>query len=65
MYLGFLRVTEIRDVGEPFRDDSDWQEFMSNYLNGVFPLEWLEKEINCGPNSFRFIIRSIESDSIT
>lgn len=65
MYLGFLRDTEIHDVGEPFRDNSDWQEFMSNYLTGVFPLELLEKEINCGPNSFRFLIRSRESGSIT
>lgn len=65
MYLGFLRDTEMCDVGEPFRDDNDWKEFMGNYLDGVFPLDLLEKEINCGQNSFRFIIRSMESDSIT
>lgn len=60
MYLGFLRDTKMRDVGEPFDNDRDWQEFMSKYLKGVFPLELLEKEIDCGLNSFRFLIRSTE-----
>ena len=58
VYLGFLNDTGMQDVGEPFCDKNDWANFMNGYVKNVFPVELLEKEINCGLDSFRFLIRS-------
>jgi hypothetical protein len=58
MYLGFINDLAMQDVGEPFHDQNDWMNFMNGYIKGVFPVELLEKEIDCGLRSFRFLIRS-------
>ena len=45
LYLGFTNDEGIRDAGEPFADDSDWQRAFEQYANGVFPIELLNRRI--------------------
>jgi len=58
MYLGFLGDEGIRDAGEPFRDESHWNEVFGEYARACIPRELFERRIDCGPAPVWFIVRS-------
>jgi len=59
IYLGFLGDEGMRDVGEPLRDHTHWNNLMRVYMQGVAPEAALERQIKCGDAEFWFLIRSL------
>ncbi len=43
LYLGFTGDMGIKDAGEPFADDADWQRAFGAYASGVFPLKLVDR----------------------
>jgi len=39
LYLGFTGDEGIRNVGDPFADDADWQRAFGNYVENSFPVD--------------------------
>lgn len=64
IYLGFINDMEMEDIGEPFKSADEWNEFMKGCIKDIFPVELLEKKINCGKSYFYFLLRSIEIKDI-
>lgn len=44
LYLGFIGDSGISDVGPPFRNDADWQNFFRSHLSGALPSAFIETE---------------------
>jgi hypothetical protein len=58
VYLGFTGDSGIADVGEPLHDDSHWHRVLEDHMNGVLPVGFLEREIDCGAASMHMLVRS-------
>ena len=58
VYLGFIGDDGIRDVGQPFRDDSHWRRVFADYIRPVAPQELFERRLECGAAPAWFLVRS-------
>lgn len=65
IYLGFIKDIEMSDAGEPFDSPEDWNEFIKRHIKDIFPVELLERKINCGKGFFYFLVRSKEIENIS
>lgn len=45
IYLGFTGDEGIRDVGEPFRDEVDWSDALSGYMEAWFPSDLIDRRL--------------------
>jgi hypothetical protein len=59
IFLGFTGDREISAEGKYFADHDHWHGAFSNYLEGTFPIELLEKDIYSGAASFRLFSKSL------
>jgi len=58
MYLGFTGDEGIAYVGEPIKNHAHWEKLMQLYTSGLLPKGFSERWVDCGPASFRMIVRS-------
>jgi len=58
LYLGFTGDEGIRNVGEPFMSDADWQEAFSQYVSGTFPMNLFNKRLQIDTTPVWLISRS-------
>lgn len=45
LYLGFTGDEGIRDVGQPFTDDFEWQQAFERYIKDIFPTDLVNKRL--------------------
>jgi hypothetical protein len=60
VYLGFLRASEMSDLGKPFADAADWQDVVKHHSQSIFPTMVWDHRWNCGGQSLIPLIRSLE-----
>jgi hypothetical protein len=60
IYLGFLRANEMRDMGEPFADDAEWERIIREHSEPLFPKEVWNQPWRCNGQLFIPLIRTIE-----
>jgi hypothetical protein len=58
VYLGFIGDEGIRDVGDPFADEEDWNQAFSQHAHDIIPIELFDKRIDLGPAPIWLVIRS-------
>ena len=58
IYLGFTGDEGIRDAGEPFADDADWQTAFRQYAATTVPLDLLDRRLDIGPAPVWLLSRS-------
>ena len=58
VYLGFTGDDGIRDAGDPFRDDRDWQSAFGSYAHPLVPKANFDRRIDCGGAPTWFLVRS-------
>ncbi|MCK4486355.1 MAG: hypothetical protein KAU38_06255 [Desulfobacterales bacterium] len=58
MYLGFIGDYGIRDVGEPFSDDEDWQQALMQYTENIIPMDMFDRRLDIGPSPVWLLSRS-------
>lgn len=58
LYLGFTGDEGIRDAGEPFSSDADWQKAFRQYTETTVPNELFDRRINLGPSPVWLVSRS-------
>lgn len=60
LYLGFTGDEGIRDAGEPFADDADWQQPFRQYIDGTIPFDLFSRRLEIGSSSVWLLSRSLE-----
>jgi hypothetical protein len=58
LYLGFTGDEDIRDVGEPFADEEDWQAAFNKYSSGTIPFDLFNRRLQIGPSPVWLISKS-------
>jgi hypothetical protein len=58
VYLGFTGDNGIRDVGDPFSDDRNWQSAFASYIDRTFPIELFEQPLDLRPARVWLLSRS-------
>jgi len=58
LYLGFLNCDEMKENGNIFKDDLEWQECFKNYSSKVGVNCLINESINCNKSEFKLICRS-------
>ncbi len=59
LYLGFTGDEGIRDVGEPFADDDDWQRAFIQYSRAIVPPDLFNRRIELGHSPVWLLSRSM------
>jgi len=62
VYLGFLRVEEMRDRGEPFADQDVWENFVKEWSRGIVPDAAWNGSLRVQGAPLRPLLRSLELD---
>jgi hypothetical protein len=58
MYLGFTGDEGIRDAGEPFKDDADWQRAFRQYADASIPADLFDRRLAFGSTPVWLLSRS-------
>lgn len=60
VYLGFLNANEMRDIGNPFANDADWQNIVKQHSQVLFPASVWNQPWTCGGQKLIPLIRSLD-----
>jgi hypothetical protein len=58
VYLGFLNVEEMSDVGQPFRSATEWSDAIRSHSDGIVPSAAWEHPIDVNGTPMRAVIRA-------
>jgi hypothetical protein len=60
VYLGFINVPEVADLGHPFDSPGTWEKYMRGYAKDFVPDNAWNKKLNINGTSLYCLIRSME-----
>jgi hypothetical protein len=60
VYLGFLRATEVSDLGKPFVDCADWSRIVLEHSQNIVPAGAWNRSIRVGHSVINPLIRACE-----